>query len=172
MAEKLELYEKLPEKDEDISKILKYAQFFVGKIKRNSRFFHSFSEIFESETRILADIKADNTKKVLKDLFLFVLENFDEKREVGVRSQSTTRGDRRYSGEEVMNFHRKSDTIAQNISEQKLKIQKIYEDLKVSVNRSQMVLSSGLGEKKSNSFSEVKKDLPRNKGFCESKGGN
>lgn len=171
MAEKLEIYEKIPEKDEDISKILKYAQFFVGKVKRNSRFFHSFSEIFESETSILAEIKADNTKKVLKDLFLFFLENFDEKRESGVRSQSTTREDRRYMGEEVMSFHRKSDSLAQNISEQKFKIQKIYEDLKVSVDRSKLALTSGLAVKR-NSFSEGKKNFPINKGFCESKDDN
>lgn len=153
MAEKIEIYEKNTEKDEDLTKILKYAQFFIGKVKRNSRYIRSFSDIFESETRILAELKAENTKKVLKDLFLFLLENLDDKRETGARSQSTTREDKRYSSElnpeEFLKIHRKSDTLAQNITEQKIKIQKIYEELKFSVDHSKVVLASGLGVRNS-----------------------
>lgn len=152
MSEKIEIYEKNTEKDEDLTKILKYAQFFMAKVKRNSRYIRSFSDIFESETRVLAEIKAENTKKVLKDLFLFVLENLDDKRETGIRSQSTARESKRYSTdikpEEFLKIHRKSDTLAQNITEQKLKIQKIYEELKTSVDHSK-VLSTSLNTRNS-----------------------
>jgi SMC interacting uncharacterized protein involved in chromosome segregation len=78
-----------------------------------------------------------------------VLQNLDEKSENSTGSQRSLSSTRENTGHDFLKIHRKSETLAQNITEQKLKIQKIYENLKFSVDRSNLVLSSRLSRERS-----------------------
>ena len=88
----------------------------------------------------------------MQDLLLFLLQNLEEKSEssLNFRSLSGTRDPAQENEKDFFKIHRKSETLAQNISEQKMKIQKIYENLKFSVDRSSKVLNTRLGRQRNN----------------------
>ena len=152
LTDKLNKLEEIMRIDEDSEKLLKYAQFFVARVKRNKNYMKSFVDIFESEEKLLYEIKAEKLKKTAQDLLLFLLQNLEEKSEsaLNYRSLSGNRDSLQETGQDFVKIHKKSETLAQNISEQKMKIQQIYENLKFSMDRSSMVLSSRFGRQRNN----------------------
>ena len=152
LADKINKLEEIMKTDEDSEKILKYAQYFVARVKRNKNYMSSFLDIFESEEKLLYQIRAEKLKKTVQDLLLFLLQNLEEKSEssLNFRSLSGTRDPAQENEKDFFKIHRKSETLAQNISEQKMKIQKIYENLKFSVDRSSKVLNTRLGRQRNN----------------------
>jgi hypothetical protein len=137
--------------DFDSNKILKYGQLFTAKIKKSFLWMRSFEDIFGSEDELIADIQAENWKKTLRSLFQFTIENLSEIKD-GNSTPSPIKGNTNIpeivisnesgtvKNEDLVKIYTKSDSLAQNISMHKNKIQKIYESLKESVDISRGIL--------------------------------
>ena len=181
LKETLKYYKETEKEDVELSKILKYANFFTSNVKQNAAWGKAFTDIFRSKEAFVLDIKNENLKKVSRDLLEFILQTFADLEEIAVSTNSTIYSKDQVTTEEpapavrrntipllnkdITKIHNESGLLAQNISAQKLKILKIYDSVKESLNRSKTMrdthvspsvqVSSGLEFKTQNILTKI-----------------
>lgn len=156
MQESLKFYKESQKIDSELTKVLKFANFFVAKVKNNLVLNKLFCQVFESEDAFISDIKKENLKKTCQALLEFILETLPERPDsisaqklanpssldLAMPEIQITPSASDCSKSSIFQMCGQSDLLAQNISIQKQKIFKIYESVRESINKSKNVLGT------------------------------